>query len=268
MIPNPSEALKLYLKEISSCGKIPRDVEQGMIRSAQCGNQEARDSLIKAHLKFVVLIAKGYRGLGLPFDDLIAEGNFGLIRAVDKYDLARGTKFISYAVWWIRQAILVAISEKTREIRLPTNRIKLLTLITKVTTDLCQELGKEPDDAEIAERLGIPTEKLDLLRLQSAKPKSLQTNPQEDEKFHLIEILADNQAESPDIEYERRWQCAAIGKVLDRLTMRDRQVLRMYFGFENGEGMTLAEIGVVLGVSKERVRQIKAKALDRCRTIR
>ncbi|HWP47594.1 MAG TPA: RNA polymerase sigma factor RpoD/SigA [Candidatus Limnocylindrales bacterium] len=257
------KSLGLYLQEI---GKIPtttRKEEQELAERIQQGDQEALNRLVEGNLKFVVKIAQGYQGCGLSLADLINEGNLGLIEAAKRFDPSKKVKFISYAVWWIRQAILRALSEQSRTIRLPLKQGGLLTKLGRVYNELIQEKeGKEPTPQEIAERMDIPEKEVRAILELSKKPLSLDVPSVEDEEVTLLNFIA-NKTLAPDEIIIKRALVEELHGLLDELDPRDATILRLRYGIDGEKPMTLEEIGKRLHLSRERVRQLEKRAKER-----
>ena len=260
-------SLDQYLREISQYQLLTRDQEVDLAQRIRIGEGEALDMLVRSNLRFVVSVAKKYQNQGVSLADLINEGNLGLIRAAHKFDETKGIKFISYAVWWIRQAILQALAEQSRIVRVPLNRAGTLHRIGKRSSALQQELGREPTVEEIAEGLDISEEEVAKTLSISQTHLSLDAplTPGEDNK--LLDYLPDTQNLGPDDETFERALSESIEGVLSTLKEREAKILRLYFGLEGQEPMTLEEIGALLGITRERVRQIKEKALARLRHV-
>lgn len=260
-------SLDQYLREISQYPLISREEEVELARRIKEGCQESLDKLVRSNLRFVVSVAKKYQNQGVSLADLINEGNLGLIRAAHKFDETKGIKFISYAVWWIRQAILQALAEQSRIVRVPLNRAGTLHRIGKRSSALQQELGREPTVGEIAEGLDIPEEEVAKTLSISQSHLSLDAplTPGEDNK--LLDYLPDTQRPGPDDETFERALSESIGEVLSTLKEREAKILKLYYGLDGQEPMTLEEIGSLLGITRERVRQIKEKALNRLRHV-
>jgi len=260
-------SLDQYLREISQYPLITREEE---VRLAQCiklSDPEALDKLVRSNLRFVVSVAKKYQNQGVALSDLINEGNLGLIRAAHKFDETKGIKFISYAVWWIRQAILQALAEQSRIVRVPLNRAGTLHRIGKRSSALLQELGREPTVEEIAEGMDITEEEVAKTLSISQSHLSLDAPlaPGEDNK--LLDCLPDTHSAGPDDLTFEHALSESIEHVLGTLKDREAKILRLYFGLEGEDPMTLEEIGSLLGITRERVRQIKEKALSRLRHV-
>ncbi len=260
-------SLDQYLREISQYPLINRDDEVDLAQRIRTGCQESLDKLVRSNLRFVVSVAKKYQNQGVSLSDLINEGNLGLIRAAHKFDETKGIKFISYAVWWIRQAILQALAEQSRIVRVPLNRAGTLHRIGKRSSALQQELGREPTVEEIAEGMDISEEEVAKTLSISRSHLSLDAplTPGEDNK--LLDYLPDTQNAGPDEETFERALTDSIEEVLSTLKDREARILRLYFGLEGQEPMTLEEIGSMMGITRERVRQIKEKALARLRHV-
>ncbi len=264
--PSGARSLDLYLHEINKTPLLTREEEQELARRVQKGDQEALDQLVRANLRFVVSIAKQYANQGLSLEDLINDGNLGLIKAAHRFDPERGYKFISYAVWWIRQAMLQSLAEHSRIVRLPLNRAGTLYRIGKVARQLDQELGRAPTPEEIAERLDISPQEVEETMSIANTHVSLD-DPYSDEKDDnaLVDYLTDENQPSPD---EPTWERALsedMEKALATLSEREQKILRLYFGLGGQEPMTLEEIGREMGLTRERIRQIKEKAIQRLR---
>ncbi|UCD25572.1 MAG: sigma-70 family RNA polymerase sigma factor [Gemmatimonadota bacterium] len=260
-------SLDQYLREISQYPLITREDEVVLAQRIHLGCQLSLDKLVRSNLRFVVSVAKKYQNQGVSLSDLINEGNLGLIRAAHKFDETKGIKFISYAVWWIRQAILQALAEQSRIVRVPLNRAGTLHRIGKRSSSLLQELGREPTVEEIAEGMDISREEVAKTLSISQSHLSLDAplTPGEDNK--LLDYIPDTQNPGPDDETFERALSESIDEVLETLKEREARILRLYFGLEGKEPMTLEEIGGMMGITRERVRQIKEKALARLRHV-
>ncbi|MGH7445067.1 MAG: sigma-70 family RNA polymerase sigma factor [Longimicrobiales bacterium] len=259
-------SLDQYLKEISAYPLLKREDEIELAQRIRKKDEEALDKLVRSNLRFVVSVAKKYQNQGVSLADLINEGNLGLIRAAHKFDETKGIKFISYAVWWIRQAILQALAEQSRIVRVPLNRAGALHRIGKRSSTLLQELGREPTVDEIADELDISQEEVQRTLAISQTHLSLDAPLTPGEDNRLLDYLPDQFSAGPDDETYERALCNTIEEALNTLKEREARVLRLYFGLEDGrDPMTLEEIGSLLGITRERVRQIKEKALVRLR---
>jgi len=257
--------LERYLHEIGNEVLVTKDKEVELAREIRNGSFKALDTLVKANLRFVVSVAKGYQNQGMSLCDLINEGNLGLIKAAKRFDETKGFKFISYAVWWIRQAILSALAEQSRIVRLPLNRVGALHKIGKTTRSLEQEFGRSPSANEIADELEISSyEVTDTLRI-SSRHQSLDAPFKDGENNNLLDVLNDKYQSSPDEETIENSLNLEIEKALSTLTDREAEVIRLYFGINKDIPLTLEDIGKIFKLTRERVRQIKEKALCRLR---
>jgi RNA polymerase primary sigma factor len=263
----PPGSLDQYLREISAYPLIGRDEEGVLARKIRRGDRDALEKLVNSNLRFVVSIAKKYQNQGVALADLINEGNLGLIRAAEKFDETRGVKFISYAVWWIRQAILQALAEQSRIVRVPLNRAGELHRIGKRSSALVQELGREPTVGELAEGLEVDADELYKTMSIAMAHLSLDAPlvPGEDNK--LLDYLPDEVRPGPEQEAFEKALKINVEAALSTLKPREAKILRLYYGLDGEEAMTLEEIGQQLGVTRERVRQIKERALARLRHV-
>ena len=260
-------SLDQYLRDISIYPLITREDEVALAQRIRKGDQEALDTLVRSNLRFVVSVAKKYQNQGVSLSDLINEGNLGLIRAAHKFDETKGIKFISYAVWWIRQAILQALAEQSRIVRVPLNRAGTLHRIGKRASTLLQELGREATHAEIAHGMDITEEEVAKTMLISQTHLSLDAPLTPGEDNRLLDYLADTVNATPDEEMFVKALTESIEEALSHLKERESRILRLYFGLDGEEPMTLEEIGALLSITRERVRQIKEKALSRLRHV-
>ena len=259
-------SLDQYLKEISAYPLLKREDEIDLAIRIRKGEEEALDKLVRSNLRFVVSVAKKYQNQGVALGDLINEGNLGLIRAAHKFDETKGIKFISYAVWWIRQAILQALAEQSRIVRVPPNRAGALHRIGKRSSTLLQELGREPTLEELAGELDLSEDEVERTLAISQTHLSLDAPLTPGEDNRLLDYLPDQFSAGPDDETYERALASTVEEALGTLKEREAKVLRLYFGLEDGrDPMTLEEIGALLGITRERVRQIKEKALVRLR---
>ena len=259
------QSLDKYLQEIGEVDLIDAKEEVRLAKLVKKDDQDALNKLVQANLRFVVSVAKQYQNQGLSLGDLINEGNLGLIKAAKRFDETKGFKFISYAVWWIRQAILQALAEQSRIVRLPLNRVGALHKIGKVSSDLEQNFGREPSADEIAERLDMSSNEVtDTLKI-SSRHLSLDAPFQEGEDNRLLDVLEDEVQASPDEELFGEALEKEVVKALSTLTDREAEVIRLYFGIGREKPMTLEQIGTRFGLTRERVRQIKEKAIRRLR---
>ena len=258
-------SLDLYLQEIGETPLLTPDQEVSLAKRIHLGDESALENLTKANLRFVVSVAKQYQNQGLSLADLINEGNIGLIKAAKRFDETRGFKFISYAVWWIRQAILQALAEQSRIVRLPLNRVGTLHKIGKVSSHLEQAYGREPSANEIASELALTeSEVTDTLKISNTH-LSLDAPFSSSEDNSLIDVLEDEYQPSPDEALLKQSLMAEIEKALDTLTPREAEVINLYFGLNHEKALTLEEIGARFSLTRERVRQIKEKAIRRLR---
>jgi RNA polymerase primary sigma factor len=260
-------SLDQYLRDISAYPLITREEEAELARRIRVGDQSALDKLVRSNLRFVVSVAKKYQNQGVNLSDLINEGNLGLIRAAHKFDETKGIKFISYAVWWIRQAILQALAEQSRIVRVPLNRAGTLHRIGKRANTLLQELGREATHAEIAEGMELTEEEVAKTMAISQGHLSLDAPLTPGEDNRLLDYLADDVSAPPDEQTFEKALTEAIEESLSSLKEREAKILRLYFGLDGEEPMTLEQIGALLGITRERVRQIKEKALSRLRHV-
>ncbi|HEX5132063.1 MAG TPA: RNA polymerase sigma factor RpoD/SigA [Candidatus Krumholzibacteria bacterium] len=259
-------SLDLYLHEINKTPLLTREQERDLAQRIRTGDQKALDGLVKANLRFVVSIAKQYANQGLSLEDLINEGNLGLIKAAHRFDEERGFKFISYAVWWIRQAMLQALAEHSRIVRLPLNRAGTLYRIGKVSRQLDQELGRAPSAEEIAARLGISIEEVEDTMVIANTHVSLDDPYSADkDDTALVDYLTDEKQAAPDEDTYVAALSDDLEKALGTLSERERMILALYFGLGGDEPMTLEDIGKRLKLTRERIRQIKEKAIQRLR---
>jgi RNA polymerase primary sigma factor len=258
-------SLDQYLKEISGYPLIDREEEVRLAQHIRKGDAEGLDKLVRSNLRFVVSVAKKYQNQGVPLSDLINEGNLGLIRAAHKFDETKGIKFISYAVWWIRQAVLQALAEQSRIVRVPLNRAGALHRIGRRSSTLLQELGREPTVEEIATDLDISQEEVERTLAISQSSLSLDAPIAPNEDNRLLDYLPDQYSPAPEDEAYQHALENTIEEALATLKEREAKIIGLYFGLDDQEPMTLEEIGSLLGVTRERVRQIKEKALLRLR---
>ena len=257
-----SKSLDQYLQEIGKVDLLTPDQEIDLAKKIKKGDKPAMEALVKANLRFVVSVAKQFQNQGLSLGDLINEGNLGLIKAAQKFDETRGFKFISYAVWWIRQSIMQAISEQSRIVRLPLNRIGSLSKISKAYRDLEQEYERKPTTSELATMLDMSAEDVAYALQISGHHVSVDAPfGGDDDKNSLIDVLPNEQQPSPDFTLMKESLKAEVEEVLSTLSEREAEVLKLYFGLETGQSATLEEIGDRFNLTRERVRQIKEKAL-------
>lgn len=260
-----SDSLRLYLREISRIPLLSAVSESRLAERAEKGERDARNHLIEANLRLVVSIAKKYVGQGLSLEDLIGEGNIGLIRAVTKFDYRKGFRFSTYATWWIKQAITRAILEGTRVVRLPVYIMEEVMRVKRTTRQLYQELGREPTSESIAERLGMTPERVSELLIWAEKVFSLDAPLSEEEENTLGDIIEDMHERGPTEITDQQLLREEIRKVLNQLTLRERQVIELRFGLIDDHDHTLEEVGKKLKVTRERVRQIEERAIRKLR---
>ena len=255
------DPVRMYLKEIGKVPLLSADEEVELAKRIAEGDEEAKKRLAEANLRLVVSIAKRYVGRGMLFLDLIQEGNLGLIKAVEKFDYHKGFKFSTYATWWIRQAITRAIADQARTIRIPVHMVETINKLIRVSRQLLQELGREPTPEEIAAELDMPVERVREILKISQEPVSLETPIGEEEDSHLGDFIQDDNVPVPAEAAAQTLLKEQLDEVLDTLTEREQKVLRLRFGMNDGRARTLEEVGKEFDVTRERIRQIEAKAL-------
>jgi RNA polymerase primary sigma factor len=260
-----SDSLRLYLREISRIPLLSAQNELLLARRVEAGDREGRNHLIEANLRLVVSIAKKYVGQGLPLEDLIGEGNIGLIRAVSKFDPNKGFRFSTYATWWIKQAITRSILEGTRAVRLPVYIMEEVMRVKRMTRQLYQEFGHEPTNAQIGERLDIAGDRVGELLVWAEKVFSLDAPLSDEEENSLGDIIEDVQVQGPSETTDRALLREEVRRVLNNLTLRERQVIELRFGLVDDHDHTLEEVGKKLKVTRERVRQIEERAIRKLR---
>ena len=259
------DPVKMYLKDIGEVPLLSADDEIELARRIQEGDDEAKKKLSEANLRLVVSIAKRYVGRGMLFLDLIQEGNIGLMKAVEKFDYQKGFKFSTYATWWIRQAITRAIADQARTIRIPVHMVETINKLTRVSRILLQTLGREPTPAEIAEEMGVSEERVREIQKIAQDPVSLETPIGEEEDSHLGDFIEDDRAVTPSDSVSTTMLKETLLSVLNSLTPREEKVLRLRYGVDDGRPRTLEEVGKEFNVTRERIRQIEAKALRKLR---
>ena len=259
------DPVRMYLKEIGKVPLLSAEEEIELAKKMEAGDQEAKKRLAEANLRLVVSIAKRYLGIGMLFLDLIQEGNLGLIKAVEKFDCSKGFKFSTYATWWIRQAITRAIADQARTIRIPVHMVETINKLIRVQRQLLQELGREPFPEEIAKAMDIPVERVREIQKISQEPVSLETPIGEEEDSHLGDFIQDDNVPVPADEAAFTLLKEQLTEVLSTLTEREQKVLRLRFGLDDGRARTLEEVGREFNVTRERIRQIEAKALRKLR---
>ncbi len=259
------DPVRMYLKEIGKVPLLSAEEEIDLAKRMELGDQEAKKRLAEANLRLVVSIAKRYVGRGMLFLDLIQEGNLGLIKAVEKFDYRKGYKFSTYATWWIRQAITRAIADQARTIRIPVHMVETINKLIRVSRQLLQELGREPSPEEIAEEMSMPVERVREILKISQEPVSLETPIGEEEDSHLGDFIQDDNVPVPADAAAFTLLKEQLVEVLGTLTEREQKVLRLRFGLDDGRARTLEEVGKEFNVTRERIRQIEAKALRKLR---
>ena len=259
------DPVRMYLKEIGKVPLLTGDEEIELAKRMEQGDKEAKNKLSEANLRLVVSIAKRYVGRGMLFLDLIQEGNLGLLKAVDKFDYTKGYKFSTYATWWIRQAITRAIADQARTIRIPVHMVETINKLVRVERTLLQELGREPFPEETAQAMGISVERVQEIKKIAQEPVSLETPIGEEEDSHLGDFIQDDNVPVPAEAATYTLLKEQLGEVLGTLTERERKVLELRFGLEDGRSRTLEEVGKEFSVTRERIRQIEAKALRKLR---
>lgn len=260
-----NDSVRMYLKEIGRVELLSAEEEIELARRIEQGDKDAKRRLAEANLRLVVSIARKYAGRGLMFLDLIQEGNMGLMKAVEKFDYRKGFKFSTYATWWIRQAISRAIADQARTIRIPVHMVETINKYIRISRQLHQELGREPTPDEVATEMGITAEKVREIMKIAQEPISLETPVGEENDSSLGDFIEDHDVTAPADAASYEMLKEQIGEVLDTLTEREESVLRLRFGLDDGRSRTLEEVGRVFGVTRERIRQIEAKALRKLR---
>lgn len=259
------DPVRMYLKEIGNVPLLSTEEEIELAKRVEEGDEAAKKKLTEANLRLVVSIAKKYVGRGMPFLDLIQEGNMGLMKAVDKFDYSKGYKFSTYATWWIRQAITRGIADTGRTIRVPVHMVETINKTLRMTRTLLQELGREPTPEEVAERLNVPVSRVREVLKISRDPVSLDTPIGEEDDSHLGDFIEDDSALSPSDSAAFSMLREELNMALESLTERERQVVELRFGLRDGRARTLEEVGKEFNVTRERIRQIEAKALRKLR---
>ncbi|WP_418772866.1 RNA polymerase sigma factor RpoD [Mitsuokella jalaludinii] len=259
------DPVRMYLKEIGRVPLLTAEEEVALAKRMEAGDEEAQKRLAEANLRLVVSIAKRYVGRGMLFLDLIQEGNLGLIRAVEKFDYTKGFKFSTYATWWIRQAITRAIADQARTIRIPVHMVETINKLVRVQRQLLQDLGRDPTPEEIGEEMGMSAERIREIQKISQEPVSLETPIGEEEDSQLGDFIEDSQAVAPPEAASDSMLREQLEQVLDGLADRERKVIKLRFGLEDGHPRTLEEVGREFGVTRERIRQIESKTLAKLR---
>ena len=260
-----NDPVRMYLKEIGQIKLLSMEEELELADRIAAGDEMAKNTLAEANLRLVVSIAKRYVGRGMLFLDLIQEGNIGLMKAVDKFDVTKGYKFSTYATWWIRQAITRAIADQARTIRVPVHMVETINKLARIQRQLTLELNREPSEEELAEKMNISVDKIKDIYKISQEPVSLETPIGEEDDSHLGDFIKDERNVSPEEYATNEMLKDEIAEVLLTLTEREEKVIRLRFGLEDGKSRTLEEVGQMFGVTRERIRQIEAKALRKLR---
>ncbi len=260
-----NDPVRMYLKEIGQIKLLTMDEELELADRISAGDEMAKTTLAEANLRLVVSIAKRYVGRGMQFLDLIQEGNIGLMKAVEKFDVTKGYKFSTYATWWIRQAITRAIADQARTIRVPVHMVETINKLSRIQRQLTLELNREPSEEELAKKMGMSVEKVREIYKISQEPVSLETPIGEEDDSHLGDFIKDERNVSPEEYATNEMLKDEIAEVLLTLTEREEKVIRLRFGLEDGKSRTLEEVGQMFGVTRERIRQIEAKALRKLR---
>ena len=262
---NIDDPVRMYLREIGKIPLLSFDEELELAKRVINGDEEAKQKLAESNLRLVVSIAKKYVGRGMLFLDLIQEGNIGLMKAVEKFDVSKGYKFSTYATWWIRQAITRAIADQARTIRVPVHMVETINKLARIQRQLTLELNREPSEEELAQKMGTSVEKIREIYKISQEPVSLETPIGEEDDSHLGDFIKDESNMSPEEYATNEMLKDEISDVLLTLTEREEKVIRLRFGLEDGKSRTLEEVGQLFGVTRERIRQIEAKALRKLR---
>lgn len=260
-----NDPVRMYLKEIGQIKLLTMEEELALADRIMAGDEQAKTTLAEANLRLVVSIAKRYVGRGMLFLDLIQEGNIGLMKAVEKFDVTKGYKFSTYATWWIRQAITRAIADQARTIRVPVHMVETINKLARIQRQLTLELNREPSEEELAKKMGISVERIREIYKISQEPVSLETPIGEEDDSHLGDFIKDERNMSPEEYATNELLKDEIADVLLTLTEREEKVIRLRFGLEDGKSRTLEEVGQLFGVTRERIRQIEAKALRKLR---
>ncbi len=259
------DSVRLYLREIGRVKMIKPDEEIELARLIAKGDQEAKKKLIQANLRLVISIAKKYVNRGLPFQDLIQEGNLGLIRAAEKFDHTKGFKFSTYATWWIRQAISRGLADKSRTIRVPVHMVESINKLKKTSARLAQELGRKPNEQELSTALEIPIAKVQEIMQADREPVSMEMPLSRDDETYIGDLIEDNEATRPDATTADELMRQDLSRMLSQLTPRERDIMHLRYGLEDGRQRTLEEVGRLFNITRERVRQTEHKAFRKLR---
>lgn len=259
------DSVRLYLREIGRVKMIKPDEEIELARLIAKGDGEAKKKLIQANLRLVISIAKKYVNRGLPFQDLIQEGNLGLIRAAEKFDHTKGFKFSTYATWWIRQAISRGLADKSRTIRVPVHMVESINKLKKTSAKLSQELGRKPNEVELSSALEIPVGKVQEIMQADREPVSMEMPLNRDDETYIGDLIEDNESARPDATTAEELMRQDLGRMLSQLTPRERDIMHLRYGLEDGRQRTLEEVGRLFNITRERVRQIEHKAFRKLR---
>jgi RNA polymerase primary sigma factor len=265
VLKNEESTLRLYFDDIADSTPLSREKEVELSARIHAGDQEARDELVQANLRFVIDVAKNYQNRGLSLADLISAGNVGLMTAAERFDGTKGFKFISYAVWWIKQSILQTIAEHARTVRLPLNKLSLLKDISKASRKLGQGRETEPEIEEIAAELDVSPQEVQETILAARTVRSLDESFEDDDDRNLMNVLQDDQQITPDGDVMEQAARTQLENVLEALDEREMRIIRLYFGLDGAEAMTLEQIGGTMNLTRERVRQLKERALGKLR---
>ncbi len=259
------DSVRLYLREIGRVKMVKPDEEIELARRIAKGDQDAKKRLIQANLRLVISIAKKYVNRGLPFQDLIQEGNLGLIRAAEKFDHTKGFKFSTYATWWIRQAISRGLADKSRTIRVPVHMVESINKMKKTSARLAQELGRKPTEAELSDAMELPVNKIQEIIQADREPISMEMPLNRDEETYLGDLIEDNESSRPDSTTVEELMRQDLNRMLSQLTPRERDIMHLRYGLEDGRQRTLEEVGRLFNITRERVRQIEHKAFRKLR---
>ncbi len=259
------DSVRLYLREIGRVKMVKPDEEIELARQIACGDRDAKKRLIQANLRLVISIAKKYVNRGLPFQDLIQEGNLGLIRAAEKFDHTKGFKFSTYATWWIRQAISRGLADKSRTIRVPVHMVESINKMKKTSSRLAQELGRKPTDTELSHAMEMPVSKIQEIMQADREPISMEMPLNRDEETYLGDLIEDNESSRPDSTTVEELMRQDLNRMLSQLTPRERDIMHLRYGLEDGRQRTLEEVGRLFNITRERVRQIEHKAFRKLR---